>query len=319
MKRKILACLLLAALLLTGCANTDKSSSNEAVWDYVPEETGASIGSDDVYYRDMAPGDMALESSKEGYFSGTGSVTTGDLTVADPNRKLIRTVSLEAETEDFDALMKGLAEQITALSGYVEEQHIYGNRAGDTDALRSADLTVRIPSEKLNQFVTQVEQLSNVVSSSQTAEDVTLQYSDTESRVKALEVERDRLMDLLEKAETTQDLLEIESRLTEVRYELEGTQSQLRLYGNLVSYSTVYLDLQEVRVLTPTQEPTVWERTAQGFKSTLENLSQFFVNLFVAGVSALPIWLPVALVVILLWVFLHRASKKRKKQEPLEK
>ena len=94
---------------------------------------------------------------------------------------------------------------------------------------RYADLTLRIPVEKLAEFTAAVNSLSNVVSSSRNTEDVTLQYVDTESRVKTLETERDRLLELMEQAETMSDLLEIESRLTEVRGELERYASQLKV------------------------------------------------------------------------------------------
>ena len=68
---------------------------------------------------------------------------------------------------------------------------------------------------------------------------------------KALETEQDRLLELMEQAETTEDLLAIESRLTDVRYQLESAASQLKLYDSLVSYSTVYLTVEEVQKLTP--------------------------------------------------------------------
>ena len=303
MKRNILICLLLAALLLTGCSQNGNKSADavNGGWEFYVEETAAA--------------NEKFEVASDGSLYGTNTLTT-DLTVTDPNRKLIHTVSMDAETEDFETLMAGVSEQITRISGYVEEQYIYGNRTSDANALRSASLTIRIPSQQLSEFVSQVERLSNVVSSSQTAEDVTLSYSDTESRVKALEVERDRLMELLEKAETTQDLLEIESRLTDVRYQLESAQSQLRLYDNLVSYSTVHLSIQEVKVLTPTQEPTVWERISRGFQSSLEGLADFFINLFVLAASALPIWLPLVLIALLIWRLVRRAGKKRARNHP---
>lgn len=303
MKRNILICLLLAALLLTGCSQNGNKSAD------------AVNGGGEFYVEETAAANEKFEVASDGSLYGTNTLTT-DLTVTDPNRKLIRTVSMDAETEDFETLMAGVSEQITRLSGYVEEQYIYGNRTSDANALRSASLTIRIPSQQLSEFVSQVERLSNVVSSSQTAEDVTLSYSDTESRVKALEVERDRLMELLEKAETTQDLLEIESRLTDVRYQLESAQSQLRLYDNLVSYSTVHLSIQEVKVLTLTQEPTVWERISRGFQSSLEGLADFFINLFVLAASALPIWLPLVLIALLIWRLVRRAGKKRARNHP---
>lgn len=185
---------------------------------------------------------------------------------SDPGRKLIRTVWLTAETENFSGLMEQVSSHTTQLGGYVESQEAdYGN-ASDQAQARRADLTIRIPAEQLQTFVSRISELSHILRSRETAEDITLTYADTESRMAALETERDRLMALMEQAETMEDLLAVESRLTEVRYQLESTGSQLKLYDNLVSYSTVYLAVEEVQKLTPTEQPTIWEKspTASG-------------------------------------------------------
>lgn len=292
---KLLFVLTVLAALLAGCA-ADAKTDRLAV-----EETYAPAG------------DMLCESAR--LPSSDGDLTDtdqGDLPDSAPSvQKLIKNLHLSAETEDFDTLLPGVENCIAQLGGYVENSEIFHGGAYDANVLRNARMTVRIPAEKLPEFVDQLSGISNITSSSETTEDVTLTYSDTESRVKALEVERDRLLALMEKAETTQDLLEIESRLTEVRYQLESAASRLKLYDNLVSYSTVHLDIQEVRALTPTQAPTVWQRLSTGFTDNLKGLGNFFVNLFVFLISALPIWLPIAAVVIVC-VVIYRKHRNRK-------
>ena len=69
---------------------------------------------------------------------------------------------------------------------------------------------------------------------------MTLQYVDLESHKKALTTEQDRLIELMEQAETVEDIITIEGRLSEVRYQLESMESQLRTYDNKIDYSTVY-------------------------------------------------------------------------------
>ena len=53
-------------------------------------------------------------------------------------------------------------------------------------------------------------------------DDVTLRYVDVDSHKKALETEQERLLALLEKAENVEDIITIENRLSDVRYELEN-------------------------------------------------------------------------------------------------
>ena len=96
-----------------------------------------------------------------------------------------------------------------------------------------------------------VEGVSNITYRQENVEDVTLDYVDVESRKKMLETEQQRLLELLETAESLDDILTIESRLTEVQYELDSKESQLRTYDNQIDYSTVYLDINEVVRYTP--------------------------------------------------------------------
>ena len=91
----------------------------------------------------------------------------------------------------------------------------------------------------------QVEDQANVTERSETATDVTLQYSDLESRKKTLTTEQERIWALLEKADTLEAVIALEERLSEIRYQLESMESQLKLYDNQVDYSTVSIHISE--------------------------------------------------------------------------
>lgn len=230
------------------------------------------------------------------------------------NRKLIQRVWLRAETEDMDTLLEKVNDRIQELGGYVEAQEIYNGSAYSGTRYRNAEITIRIPSEKLSSFVNEVSEVSNIVSSNQTTEDVTLSYVATESRIQALETEQTRLLELMAQAETMNDLLTIEQRLTDVRAELEQVKSTLRLYDNQVDYSTVYLTVSEVREYTVVDEPeTVWERIGTGFLNSLKNIGEGFVELFVFLVVAFP-YLVIIGVVLTVVILVLRHHKKKKKE-----
>ena len=136
----------------------------------------------------------------------------------------------------------------------------------------------------------------------ESVEDVTLSYADVESRKKTLLVEQERLWALLEKADTTEAIITLESRLSEIRYQLESYESQLRLMENQVSYSTVNLYVEEVILLTPTEEETVGSRIRRGFSE----------NLFVMLISYSPvIILCLALLVIVWWAVKIQANRNK--------
>ena len=279
--KKVLAIILTLALLLTGCgASSAPSSSNFK--GAVTQESAA---------MDMAPMESPAAMEEIAYETGSGnSLTTGDTgSAAIPDsRKWIITMDMSVETEDLDAMLRELDSHILALNGYVEGQNIHNGSAYSTRRYRSASLTVRVPAENLDRFTTEVEGLCNVVSSNKNLEDITLTYVSTESRMKALQTEEARLLELMEQAETMSDLLEIEARLTDVRYELESVTSRLRTYDNQVNYATIYLYIDEVQEYTPVAERTVGQRISEDFVSNLKSLGESLVDLFVWIVTNSP-------------------------------
>ena len=234
------------------------------------------------------------------------------------NRKWIVTVNLSAETEDLDAMTQALEEKISDLGGYVEDQTVYNGSAYANRRYRSASMTVRIPAEDVDKFTEEVAGISNVVSQQKNLEDITLQYVDTESRLNALETEQTRLLELLEQAETTADLLEIEARLSEVRYQLESAASQLRLYDNQVDYATIYLSIEEVQEYTPVEEPNLWERIRDGFVSSLKGLGNGAVDLLVWVIVSSPYLVVLGAGIALVVVLIRRSRKNKKSNPPAE-
>ena len=249
---------------------------------------------------------------------------TGSRAPLPENRKWVITSYVQAETEDLDALMEGIQEKLRELEGYMEAQDVYHGSEYASYRHRSAQLTVRVPADRLDAFLDSLQKRSNVVSSSRNLQDITLQYTDTETRLKALRTEETRLLELLAQAETMSDLLEIEARLTEVRYEIENVTSRLRTYDNQVDYATVHLSLEEVREYTPVEEPGVWQRIRTGFMDSLEGVADGAVDFAVWLIVSIPylvIWAAVitAAVLVIRRVRKNRKLKKKKVPEQEEK
>ena len=231
---------------------------------------------------------------------------------AQSDRKLIRTVSMDAETENYDALITALEEKLTALGGYTESRQTgtYGSTR------RWSSMTIRIPADNLSAFVTHVSKNANVLSTSEETKDVTLQYVDTESKITALETEQARLLELLAGAQNLSEILEIEARLSDVTYELERYASQKRSYDNQITYATVRLTVEEVEVLTPVEEPSVFDRIRTGFTSSLHGVSDGLVNLFVLLVAGSPYLLVYGAVIGVILAVSSRIRKRKQKKAP---
>lgn len=278
-KYRILALLLVAVLLLAGC-----SAPSEGM----QEKPAGTVAGNGVYEEGKA--DQNSTGVEEG-------------------RKLIRTVTIEAETADLDVILSDLDAQLAALGGYVQNKSVQNGRNG---AARYATMTLRIPADQLDSFVGHVENATNILSSNEKAEDVTLKYAATESRIKALETEEARLLELLEKAENLNNLLTLESKLADVREELETVKSQLKLYDSLVDYGTVHLTIKEVKEYTVVEEeePTAWERIGTGFVSSVKGVWKILTELFIFFVVALP-YLVIPAVIVVIIVLVHRKKKVR--------
>ena len=291
----LLLSLALLAALLTGCGSAGKSA--------------ASYDSGMVEY---AVSDEAAMAPAEGAAMKNSAADTGS-TQLPQNRKWIVTVNLTAETDDLDALRSALDEKIAALNGYVEDQSVYNGSIYDSGRrYRSANLTVRIPADSIDAFLQDVGGLANIVRQNKSIEDVTLSYVATESRLKALETEEARLLELLSQAETMTDLLEIEARLSEVRSELENYASQKRLYDNQIDYATIYIAIEEVQEYTPTEEPSLWERIRDGFKDNLEGVGEGLLDVLVWFIVSIPTLVVLAVVVLILVLIVRRIRRRRK-------
>jgi len=308
-KMKILALMLTLLLLvgmLTGCGGASmKGDYAENGMMEAPMAPEYGMDYDGVY-------DSVADSM------GTGDGSTGSTGVK--NQKLIRTMNLETETNDLDKLLSDLDAKIAALNGYIENKSVRNGSSSATRRYRYADMVIRIPVDQLDGFVDHVKGATNIVNYTEKADDITLSYVATQSRITALETEQARLLELLAKAEDMSDLLQIEKRLTEVRTELEQVTSQLRLYDNWVDYGTVNLSVTEVQEFTVVvEEETVWQRIASGLKENWESLCEAMTNLFVFVVTSLPMLLPIgaaALLTLLVVKLANRkVAKKTKKQE----
>lgn len=302
-KKKALTIVMAAALLLGllgGCGSKNLSMEPDTARSYLYAE-------DSISYETAmaAPAAMSGAGSNAESAADTASIPLPE------NRKWVITMSLTAETENLTDAMGLLAEKIQESGGYVESQSVSGT-AVNSGRSPSAYITVRIPAEQLDSFVEDVSGMTNVVSSSRYVEDITLRYTDTEGRVKALQTEEARLLELMEQAETMSDLLEIEGRLTEVRYQLENYTSTLRLYDNQVDYATLDLTLREVEKFTPPEKQGFWQKVTSGLADSMVDLGQGIVDFVAWVLIELPYLVLVGLLGWLVVLLTRRSIKKRR-------
>ena len=311
-KAKALLLGLVLALFWSGCGSSGADMSMEA-YDYSDMNSAAIDSDGGIYYEG------------EYYEEAGSSAPTGSESVR-AGRKLIRTVHLDVETMEFDKLLSYVKEKTAELGGYVENMDIYNGSTfyggsyygtGYRD-YRNGSLTLRIPKDKLDGFITIVEDNSNITNRSEKEVDVTLDYVDLDSHKAVLLAEQERLLALMEQAENIDEIIMLESRLSEIRYQIESMESQLRTFDNKVDYSTVYLNIDEVRELTPVEVQTPLERIGEGFVENLHDVGDGAVEFaiwFIINIPNFVVWAVIITVIVLVVKACRKNSKAKKEKK----
>lgn len=305
MKRSIsiILCIVLAISLFCGCgasASTDKMAiANPAA----PAEPAAPAPmpemSYDYGYAVEAPAEPA-EPSEDSAGSGLPA-----------NTKLIYKATMELETTAFDDSVAGLEALVNKMGGYFERSNV--NNYG---SYRSGNYTVRVPAKNFDSFCSAVGQLCQLNSIERSATDISEAYYDTEARLETQKIKQERLQNLLAKAESMEDIIDLENALSETEYQIEQLTGTLRKYDSLVGYSTINIYLQEVYVLTEVEEPVIGfgaklgEAFKRGSSRFVDNLQEFALRFARHWVGWI-IWLAVIAVVVIIVV-----KSARKKHLP---
>lgn len=237
-------------------------------------------------------------------------------------RKLIRNLSLDLETKDYDVTLASVKARTAALGGYLEREDSYAPGGSDSTQARNASMTVRIPSEQVDTFLETALGNAVITRKSENTKDITLQYADTEAREQVLRIEQQRLMELLAEAQSTDSLIALEQRLSEIRYEIESLSSQLRLYDNQVSYSRIDLYIAEVKEVRKTEDDGFMAQLSAGLRENFDRMQRFCRSALLSFLVGIPFLLPLAAVLILVysilklkWRFFKKSPKAKERRE----
>ncbi|MEG1270397.1 MAG: DUF4349 domain-containing protein [Ruthenibacterium sp.] len=291
MKRYITLLLTFSLILglLSGCAGAQKSAMNLSV--------------------DSAKQPMSDKMENAPMPTGAASIDGGTMTAAllPKNRKIILNANLTVEALDFAKTRSEILAQIDAMGGYIQSSNQHGKNDGES--ICSAEIVARIPVQNYAEFLTATEKSGNVTYKQEYTDDVTDVYVDTEARLRALQTEETRLLELMKAAEKVEDLIAIETRLSEVRYETERYTATKRDMDQQIDYSTITVSIEEVKTFTETQDgfgARIWgavKGSLRGFVAILQN-----------AVIVLIYCLPMLLLALIVFVVLRLILCRRKKR-----
>ncbi|MBT3319924.1 MAG: DUF4349 domain-containing protein [Clostridia bacterium] len=333
MKKGLIATMLLVlatAMLFVGCS---PAATNEAVSDdyYAEKATLDMVESEEMAAEapmdDRAYDEEYAEEAFDGDDSAGGTNVdiddSGSILEPSVDRKIIFSGYIAARTKAFDEDYRRIMSKVKEVGGYVESSNVSGTKPEEwNDRGRYAEITVRVPSAKFDSFIRMLEGVGETTSSSVSGQDVSLQYFDVETRLETLRIREDRLQELLEKAATLEDIIELERELANVSYEIQSYEMSLRSYDSLIDFSTITLNLEEVQEqaeIVPS-EKTLGERISNAFYSVINWLARFFKGFAVVFIAALPVIAILAAILIIVLVSVKSAKRrKRRKQEQQEK
>ena len=194
------------------------------------------------------------------------------------NRKLIKTAFITLESKKFDETISIINKQTKTFEGYIAESKTEGSNE------RHADITVKVPAKSLDEFLNVTTEAATIIEQEISINDITSNYVDTESHIAALKAEQSALLAILKKAENIDSTLQIYNQLSEVNYQLENYERQLKAYDNSVEYATISISVNEVERETP-QDGSFLNKIKTQLINNLNNIKIFNLLLFFSMAS----------------------------------
>ena len=289
---KSLRFLPLAALLaglLAGCGASDLGSSS------APASSADMVGA-------ATESDEARAPAKSGAGSAVGASAQ---TVAQAQRKIIYTATVDLIVEDLTAGQSKLTQLVKSSGGYIAETNV-GGASGEQ---REGSWKVRVPVEKYEAFMQGAQRLGELQSINSKSQDVTAEFYDVAARIKNKQVEEKRLQELLRRATgKLTEVLQVEKELSRVRGEIEQLQGRIRVLTNLSSLTTVTLTIREIKDYVAPAPPTFGTEIARQFDGSLKVMKAAGKGLVLFGAALAP-WLPFALIGFFVWRFFRGKNK----------
>ena len=303
---------ILLLLSLCACGSSAKSAQGNYARDagYVesPAEAPAPMAEDMMWDEAESYGGFSAAEAK--YEEGESRAPD-----IDPE-KIIYSADASVETTEFELTLEKLQALVQQVGGFIESSSINGSNYYSQSRgyanTRSASYTVRVPSERFQELMGSLSTLGNVPYTHTYTENITARYYDVQARLTAYKTQEQRLLEMMEMAETVSDLVVIEDRLSELRYQIESLQSTLNNWDRQVSYSSINVNVSEVTVYTPEATLSYGQRLGLAIRNGLKSTGEFFSNFLLWFLEALPALVILAVIVVAVIVIIRRARKKRR-------
>lgn len=275
----------ISGMILTSCGAASDYAGEDASYDYAMSSEEA--------------GDGAVKRVD----GGVGEVAT---------RYMIRNGSLDLSVKDTRETIREIRTMIKDTGGIISSSYIYEIKEGQF----GANLTLRVPERLFDQTMQQLETYGKATNVQTGVDDVTMQYVDLESRLNNQIAQEKRLIEILDMADTVEDVLEVEKELYRIRGEIESMTAQLTYLKDQVTYSTINLSLREESIPTENISPGAFDDFGSKVMQALIGSINFVLSavsvIVLAVVALLPVMIVLGGLALIIVLLVRKASKRRK-------
>ncbi|MFL2098483.1 DUF4349 domain-containing protein [Marinilactibacillus psychrotolerans] len=276
------------SFLMIACSNQENEPSEDSM--AVPDQNSS----------------VTMDSEIE---EGAASVEQSELLIGE---KVIKSVDVGYETTDFQESIDYIEKIIENHGAYIEYSNEWNDSADQQN--RSLNYTLRVPTESLDTFLDELEEMNAYKESEMiSSEDVTQSYHDTEARINVLNNKEERLNTLLEEAESVEAIIQIEDSLSETIAERESLQSIIENYDSLIDYTMVNVTLTERSTIANNGgggRPFL-ERIQEAFINSAYAFFYFLQNVVIWVIYAIPFVLIIGIIVWIVYILKNKTQKKR--------
>jgi hypothetical protein len=238
---------------------------------------------------------------------------------AEVERIVIKNADLSIAVTDPAQAMKTISTMADEMKGFVVSSNLYKTTDEKYGELPAANITIRIPAERLDEALERIKALVadpslDILSENVSGEDVTKDYTDLKSRLTSLEQARQRLEEIMASATDTEDVLNVYNRIVDLQQQIEVTKGQIQYYEESARLSAISVRIVSKESIAPLsiggwQPAGVARNAIQALINALKFLANFAIWLVL---FILPVLIVILIPIWILWVLIRRWHARRK-------
>lgn len=231
-------------------------------------------------------------------------------------RKIVKNYYINIEVSNFDDFLENVRKLAEENGGYVDSFNsgIYYSDSAKSINLKNGNISIRLPQESCIMVKENISTLGKVKDQSESSEDITSHYVDTQGRLNAKKLEEERLLDILSKCETVEDIIKVEERLGYIRADIEAYTTSINNWDKLVNFSTLNISVTEIGnteldKISPDFEQKMKNSFIESFNIVIDSLQNFSIKAVRYSIPTLIIIVIIVVIILIIKGIIKKCKK----------